>query len=134
MVRFIMSFATHLNGSMPLSDHWSDYLAHAQANLPPLNSRFAIIAVLNIPLIVIILNALAQLIPRRASEPPVVFHWLPIIGSAISYGNDPLNFFFKCQKKYGDVFTFILFGRRVTVALGPRGNNFILLSFSHRPF
>ncbi|EDR08390.1 uncharacterized protein LACBIDRAFT_234769, partial [Laccaria bicolor S238N-H82] len=65
-------------------------------------------------------------IPRRASEPPVVFHWLPIIGSAISYGNDPLNFFFKCQKKYGDVFTFILFGRRVTVALGPRGNNFIL--------
>ena len=58
----IMSFATHLNGSMPLSDHWSGYLAHAQANLPPLNSRFALIAILNIPLIVIILNALAQLV------------------------------------------------------------------------
>ena len=57
-----MSFATHLNGSMPLSDHWSGYLAHAQANLPPLNSRFALIAILNIPLIVIILNALAQLV------------------------------------------------------------------------
>lgn len=28
--------------------------------------------------------------------------------------------------KYGDVFTFILFGRRVTVALGPKGNNFVL--------
>lgn len=58
----IMSFATHLNGSMPLSDHWSGYLAHAQAILPPLNSRFALIALLNVPLIVIILNALAQLV------------------------------------------------------------------------
>jgi hypothetical protein len=28
--------------------------------------------------------------------------------------------------QYGDVFTFILFGRRVTVALGAKGNNFIL--------
>jgi sterol 14-demethylase len=28
--------------------------------------------------------------------------------------------------KYGDVFTFILFGRRITVALGTKGNNFIL--------
>lgn len=28
--------------------------------------------------------------------------------------------------QYGDVFTFVLFGRRVTVALSPKGNNFIL--------
>jgi hypothetical protein len=28
--------------------------------------------------------------------------------------------------QYGNVFTFILFGRRVTVALGAQGNNFIL--------
>jgi sterol 14-demethylase len=28
--------------------------------------------------------------------------------------------------QYGDVFTFILFGRRVTVALGAKGNDFIL--------
>jgi sterol 14alpha-demethylase len=28
--------------------------------------------------------------------------------------------------QHGDVFTFILFGRRVTVALGAKGNNFIL--------
>jgi hypothetical protein len=30
------------------------------------------------------------------------------------------------RAQYGDVFTFILFGRRVTVALGAKGNNFIL--------
>ena len=28
--------------------------------------------------------------------------------------------------QYGNVFTFILLGKRVTVALGPKGNNFIL--------
>jgi sterol 14alpha-demethylase len=28
--------------------------------------------------------------------------------------------------QYGNIFTFILFGRRVTVALGAKGNNFIL--------
>jgi hypothetical protein len=30
------------------------------------------------------------------------------------------------KKKYGDVFTFVLFGRHMTVALGSKGNNFIL--------
>ena len=28
--------------------------------------------------------------------------------------------------QYGDVFTFVLLGKQVTVALGPKGNNFIL--------
>lgn len=28
--------------------------------------------------------------------------------------------------QYGNVFTFVLLGRRVTVALGVKGNNFIL--------
>lgn len=30
------------------------------------------------------------------------------------------------MSQYGDVFTFVLFGRKVTVALGAKGNNFIL--------
>lgn len=28
--------------------------------------------------------------------------------------------------QYGNVFTFVLFGRRMTVALGPKGSNLIL--------
>ncbi|KAI6017749.1 hypothetical protein PISMIDRAFT_14864 [Pisolithus microcarpus 441] len=68
------------------------------------------------PIVAIILNMLGQL----------VFHWIPIVGLAITHGNDPLGFFFKCQEKYGDVFTFILFGRKVTVALGPKGNDSVL--------
>ncbi|KAF5327652.1 hypothetical protein D9619_004793 [Psilocybe cf. subviscida] len=125
-----MSFASQLNGtfpsSFPTADELSGYLAHAQAGLLN-NSRLAIILLLNTPLVVIVLNILRQLIiPRKATDPPVVFHWFPFIGSAISYGNDPLGFMFDCQKKYGDIFTFILLGRRVTVALGPKGNNFVL--------
>lgn len=39
---------------------------------------------------------------------------------------DPYAFMFACREKYGDVFTFILMGRRMTVALGPKGNNLSL--------
>ncbi|GLB40347.1 putative cytochrome P450 family protein [Lyophyllum shimeji] len=122
-----MSFAPHLNGTLPFKDVWSAYFADANAYFPQSNSRLALILLVNAPVIAIVLNALWQVVaPRKATDPPVIFHWLPIIGSAISYGNDPLNFFFSAREKYGDVFTFILLGRKVTVALGPKGNNFVL--------
>ncbi|KAJ2934678.1 hypothetical protein H1R20_g2425, partial [Candolleomyces eurysporus] len=86
-----------------------------------------VVTLVAIPAVAIFVNVVQQLaIPRRASTPPVVFHWLPFVGSAIAYGNDPLKFLFQCREKYGDVFTFILLGRRITVALGPKGNNFVL--------
>ncbi|KAL9603357.1 MAG: hypothetical protein Q9219_001219 [cf. Caloplaca sp. 3 TL-2023] len=76
--------------------------------------------------LVIILNILRQLLFKNPKEPPVVFHWVPFIGSTISYGIDPYVFFFKCREKYGDVFTFILLGKKTTVFLGTKGNEFIL--------
>ncbi|THV07282.1 lanosterol 14-alpha-demethylase [Dendrothele bispora CBS 962.96] len=111
--------------SIPIvADAWAGYLAQA-GELP--TSRILLLAFVNVPVLAIVLNVLWQvLIPRRKFEPPLVFHWLPIVGSAIEYGNNPLKFFLTCREKYGDVFTFILLGRRVTVALGPKGNNFVL--------
>ncbi|KAF5346166.1 hypothetical protein D9758_009926 [Tetrapyrgos nigripes] len=107
-----------------IADGWTGYLAQAKDSLAP---KPVFLALINLPLLAIIVNVLWQLlIPRRKTEPPLVFHWLPIIGSAIEYGNNPLKFFLTCREKYGDVFTFILFGRRVTVALGAKGNNFVL--------
>ena len=47
----------------------------------------------------ILLNAFRQLLPRKKSEPPLVFHWIPFIGNAVSYGMDPLTFYQQCQKK-----------------------------------
>ncbi|POS82734.1 lanosterol 14-alpha-demethylase, partial [Erysiphe pulchra] len=74
----------------------------------------------------VVLNVLYQLLFRKPHEPPVVFHWFPVIGSTITYGIDPYKFFFDCRAKYGDIFTFILLGKKVTVFLGRKGNNFIL--------
>ncbi|CAE6447107.1 unnamed protein product, partial [Rhizoctonia solani] len=75
----------------------------------------------------IALNIVFQLaLPSDPSLPPQVFHFLPYIGSAIQYGNDPVGFLTSCREKYGDVFTFVLLGRRMTVALGPKGSNFVL--------
>lgn len=79
-----------------------------------------------LPLVAVALNVVSQLaLPRKSSLPPVVFHYVPIIGSAVSYGMDPYKFFFECREKYGNVFTFVLLGRNVTVALGPKGSNFV---------
>ncbi|KAF9884107.1 Lanosterol 14-alpha-demethylase [Aspergillus nanangensis] len=74
----------------------------------------------------VIFNVLRQLLFKNPHEPPVVFHWVPWIGSTISYGINPYTFFDKCQAKYGDIFTFVLLGKKTTVYLGTKGNDFIL--------
>jgi hypothetical protein len=47
----------------------------------------------------VVVNLVGQLLPRKKSEPPTVFHWLPFVGNAISYGMDPLKFYMECRKK-----------------------------------
>lgn len=47
----------------------------------------------------IIGNMLRQLLQRSPHEPPLVFHWIPIIGSTVAYGIDPFRFFLKCKAK-----------------------------------
>ncbi|KAK1544935.1 14-alpha sterol demethylase Cyp51A [Colletotrichum paranaense] len=74
----------------------------------------------------ILINACRQTLFHAKSEPPAVFHWIPYIGNAVSYGMDPVGFFVKYRAKYGDVFTFTLFGRKMTCYLGIEGNDFIL--------
>ncbi|KAF2019813.1 cytochrome P450 [Aaosphaeria arxii CBS 175.79] len=77
-------------------------------------------------LFIVLVNLFSQKFLRKANEPPVVFHWIPFVGNAIAYGMDPLGFLTSCREKHGDLFTFILFGRRLTVYLGLTGNDFIL--------
>ncbi|KAL6717792.1 Lanosterol 14-alpha-demethylase [Lecanora helva] len=71
-------------------------------------------------------HVLYQVFFQSPNEPPVVFHWIPFVGSTVTYGIEPFKFFAKCQKTYGDIFTFLLLGRKVTVYLGQKGNQFIL--------
>lgn len=47
----------------------------------------------------VVLNVLNQVLFANPNEPPVVFHWFPIIGSTVTYGIDPYKFFFNCKEK-----------------------------------
>lgn len=47
----------------------------------------------------VVLNVLNQVLFANPNEPPMVFHWLPVIGSTITYGMDPYKFFFDCRAK-----------------------------------
>ncbi|KAJ5329741.1 hypothetical protein N7452_010131 [Penicillium brevicompactum] len=76
--------------------------------------------------VAIVANVVNQLVFYDRKEPPVVFHFVPFIGSTIAYGMDPYQFFFASRAKYGDIFTFILLGKKTTVYLGVEGNEFIL--------
>ncbi|OBT60788.1 hypothetical protein VE03_09960 [Pseudogymnoascus sp. 23342-1-I1] len=77
-------------------------------------------------IVTIALNIIRQLCFYNKNEPPVVFHWVPFLGNTITYGMKPYVFFAAAQKKYGDIFTFVLLGRKTTVYLGLDGNEFIL--------
>ncbi|KAI1266800.1 cytochrome P450 51 [Xylariaceae sp. FL1019] len=74
----------------------------------------------------VLVNVLQQVLLKNPNEPPVVFHWFPLIGSTITYGMDPPRFFRENREKYGDIFTFVLLGKKTTVYVGPQGNDFIL--------
>lgn len=49
----------------------------------------------------VVLNVLSQLLLKNPNEPPIVFHWFPIIGSTVTYGMDPYKFFCDCRAKVG---------------------------------
>lgn len=47
----------------------------------------------------VLLNVLQQLLFKNPHEPPVVFHWIPFIGSTVIYGMEPYKFFDNCRAK-----------------------------------
>lgn len=49
---------------------------------------------------IVVLNVLYQVLaPRNPNRPPVVFHYVPILGCAVSYGMDPYKFLFDARDK-----------------------------------
>ena len=65
------------------------------------NSAGLVVAggIFSLAIVAIIYNALSQLLFKNPNEPPLVFHWLPFIGSTVTYGIDPYRFFFSCREK-----------------------------------
>ncbi|KOS16827.1 Eburicol 14-alpha-demethylase [Escovopsis weberi] len=84
------------------------------------------LSIAGLVLLSVVVNVAQQVLFKNPNEPPVVFHWFPVIGSTVSYGIDPVKFFHENRAKHGDVFTFILLGKKTTVAVGLAGNEFIL--------
>ena len=74
----------------------------------------------------VFLHVANQILFKNPNEPPMVFSWFPVVGSTITYGMDPPTFFRVNRAKYGDIFTFILLGKKTTVYVGCAGNDFIL--------
>lgn len=62
----------------------------------------------------------------RKDRAPLVTYYIPWVGSAITYGMQPYDFFEDCRSKHGDVFAFMLLGKIMTVYLGPKGHEFVL--------
>lgn len=78
-------------------------------------------------LLTVAVNLFSQLcyrvmFPYRAPVVPYLFPW---VGSVVSYGKSPFEFFEKNRKKYGDIYAFVMCGRVMTVCLGPRGHDFV---------
>lgn len=82
-----MGLLAHIAG--PLGDFTAD------ASLPLLlaagTASFIVLA--------IVLNVLKQLLFKNPNEPPVVFHWFPVLGNTVTYGMDPYKFFFENRAK-----------------------------------
>ncbi|CAI5760110.1 unnamed protein product [Candida verbasci] len=93
-------------------------------------SQFVSFSLLKQVLILIIIPFLYNIVWQflyslRNDRAPLVFYWIPWFGSAVGYGQQPYEFFEQCRQKYGDVFSFMLLGKIMTVYLGPKGHEFI---------
>ncbi|XP_028924438.1 cytochrome P450 7B1 [Ornithorhynchus anatinus] len=56
---------------------------------------------------------------RRPKEPPLVPSWIPFLGRALQFKNDPYHFLKAQQKIHGDVFTVLFVGKYITFILDP---------------
>lgn len=71
-------------------------------------------------------NIISQfLYSLRKDRVPLAFYWIPWFGSAATYGMLPYEFFESCRQKHGDIFSFMLMGKVMTVYLGPKGHEFV---------
>ena len=56
-------------------------------------------AILSLLTVTVLGNLLQQVLLKNPHEPPLVFHWVPVIGSTLAYGIDPFRFLFDCKAK-----------------------------------
>lgn len=82
----------------PLTEPLRELLSNRSIAVVTAGGAFAFLVV------AVLLNVLSQLLFKNPNEPPLVFHWVPFIGSTVTYGIDPYRFFFSCREKVNDPF------------------------------
>lgn len=51
---------------------------------------------------------------QRTGEPPIVWSWIPVFGSAIEFGQKPIELMIKLSKKTEEIFGLLLAGIEIT--------------------
>ncbi|KAI8928207.1 cytochrome P450 [Entophlyctis helioformis] len=90
--------------------------------------HYSLLAVGSLVGAVVFYHLLAMVTAKKTYDknaPPMVPHTIPFLGNAIAYGIDPVKFLQENQAKYGDCFTFLMMGRKMTFCLGTDGNHFV---------
>ena len=60
---------------------------------------------------------------RYRGEPPIVFSWLPFVGSAFDFGYDAYSFVCQQRQQLGDVFVAVVGGRRMIFVCDEKAAN-----------
>ncbi|KAJ2389805.1 Lanosterol 14-alpha-demethylase [Coemansia sp. RSA 2603] len=100
---------------------WETYRAYMAQS--PVTGTLATIVTLIVSIVSWAL--LEQKLNYSPSEPPFVTYYVPFIGSMVEFGIHPIKFIRKYQKIHGNFFTFLMFGRRMTVCIDIDGNDFV---------
>jgi sterol 14-demethylase len=74
-------------------------------------------------ILLITLRFLRSIIFRNPNAPPHVPSPVPWIGNIVAFGEKPVDFLLASREKYGNVFSFTMFGTDVTYLLGSQASN-----------
>ncbi|NEO42096.1 MAG: cytochrome P450 [Moorea sp. SIOASIH] len=64
--------------------------------------------------------------------PPRLSHGLPYLGHALEFARDPVGLLHKGRQQFGDIFSFYLIGKQVTVLTGPNANQAFFKAPDHQ--
>ncbi|KAI9598958.1 cytochrome P450 [Syncephalis fuscata] len=72
---------------------------------------------LSATLIAIVAFILSDLFGAKQHDkgPPKVKYWIPVVGHGLNFIINRNRFFMECKKKYGDVYSILIFGRWMTI-------------------
>ncbi|XP_065832818.1 lanosterol 14-alpha demethylase-like [Oscarella lobularis] len=60
---------------------------------------------------------------RQPNAPPTVPSPIPFIGNALAFGRSPIQFLLEAERKYGSIFTFTIFGQKLTYLVGSKASS-----------